>query len=298
MSLAPAPRVLLLGTRGRFSAAAFADLLRTTPVSAVAVPGRPLPHPQWNLPVSPPDGDADLAGLAQAADVPVLHVDGPEANGYAPLAEVDAELIFIACWPWRLPASVYSSPRLGCLNLHPSLLPAYRGPDPLFWQFHDGVEAGGVTLHQVAEHLDAGPVALQTEFPLRGGLTEQEASQALGALGGQLALEALARVQRNDLSLRPQEEDNASAFGWPSAEDFRFSARRSARRGYNFIRAMAERGQAFEITALDGRCFRTRDAMGYDADAELGDPWRIQHGELWLQCTPGVLRIPAPRVLS
>jgi len=292
------PRVLLLGTLGRFSSAAFADLLRTTPVSAVAVPGRPLPHPQWQLPVTPPDGEAHLAGLARAADVPVLHVDGPEANGYAPLMAVDAELILIACWPWRLPESVYGSPRLGCFNLHPSLLPAYRGPDPLFWQFHDGIQSGGVTLHQLVEQLDAGPIALQEEFLLRDGITEEETSQALGALGGRLLLEALRRVQRNDLSLRPQQKQAASVFGWPSAADFRFTAHWSARHGYNFIRAMDQRGQAFQLTALDGRYFEAHHAIGYDADAELSDPWKIQHGELWLQCSPGVLRVPAPTSMS
>ena len=81
------------------------------------------------------------------------------------LTRLDFDAITVACFSRKLPASVLRLPRLGCLNVHPSLLPAHRGPDPLFWIYHDGDETGGVTIHLMDEGFDTGPIVLRETVP-------------------------------------------------------------------------------------------------------------------------------------
>ncbi len=291
-------RIVLLGTLGQFPAAAFRGLVTRPGISTVALPGSASAHPDWQLPVQVTGEATTLATLARDAGVPTLHLAGPHADAYAPLTGLRPDLIVVACWPWRLPKALYALPRHGCFNLHPSLLPAYRGPDPLFWQFRDGVETTGVSLHSVIGRLDAGPLVLQCEYPLADGITEREATAALGALAGELLEDFLPRLQSGPLTMRDQDESRASAFTWPTAADFRVTAQGPARRAYNFIRGVADRGQIFMVETLDDRRFQASQALSFDKGMTLPVPWKIEHGELHVQCTPGVLRLPAPSAVA
>src|SRR6185312_10369836 len=97
----------------------------------------------------------------------------------------------VACFSRRLPGTLLRLPRLGCLNVHPSLLPAHRGPDPLFWIFHDGDETGGVTIHLMDEGFDTGPIVLQENVALSDDTTEAVLDLVCARRGGELLAEAL-----------------------------------------------------------------------------------------------------------
>jgi len=127
----------------------------------------------------------------------------------AQIAELGTELVICSCFPWRIPASLLTLPRYGWWNLHPSLLPAYRGPDPLFWQQQAGETTTGISLHQMDEGFDTGPIlgATTVSLPL-AHLRESE--QILGAEGGQLVVRALEQLMAGQLVSQPQDEANAS----------------------------------------------------------------------------------------
>src|SRR5512146_3112378 len=65
------------------------------------------------------------------------------------LAGLEPDLILVTGFPRLLPPAVLALPRLGCVNVHPALLPAYRGPDPIFWQFYNGEPGLGLTIHRM-----------------------------------------------------------------------------------------------------------------------------------------------------
>ena len=128
-------------------------------VVGVVLPAAAVPHllPDPAPPLarlSPPTGPAlplgepaDLLSLAWSRGLPVLAVGdfGHEA-ALAALAAFAPDVAVVACLTRRIPAAALAVPRVGFLNLHPSLLPLYRGPQPLFWQLRDGAPTGA-TVH-------------------------------------------------------------------------------------------------------------------------------------------------------
>lgn len=99
-----------------------------------------------------------VAGVQRGLDVLVTtHLQRlPELlNGLSP------DLILVAGFPRKIPSPLLALPRLGCINWHPSLLPQYRGPEPLYWQIMNGETRTGVTFHRMDDHFDTGPVLAQ-----------------------------------------------------------------------------------------------------------------------------------------
>jgi methionyl-tRNA formyltransferase len=85
------------------------------------------------------------------------------------LGELAPDLVVVVGMGWLLGPEALAIPGLGTVNLHPALLPAYRGAEPTFWQLYDGVTASGVTAHQVDRHEDRGPIIRQRGFPVPAG---------------------------------------------------------------------------------------------------------------------------------
>jgi methionyl-tRNA formyltransferase len=77
------------------------------------------------------------------------------------LKSLQPDLIFTTGFTWKLPPELLALPRLGSVNAHPSLLPRYRGPNPLFWHFMNGETQGGLTMHRMDADFDTGPILVQ-----------------------------------------------------------------------------------------------------------------------------------------
>lgn len=82
---------------------------------------------------------------------------------------IKPDLAFMCGFTYQIPAELFSIPALGFFNLHFSLLPAYGGPDPIFWQLKNGEETGGITIHKVAADFDSGEVVMQQQIPFIPG---------------------------------------------------------------------------------------------------------------------------------
>ena len=206
------------------------------------------------------------------------------------LARLDFDAITVACFSRKLPASVLRLPRLGCLNVHPSLLPAHRGPDPLFWIYHDGDETGGVTIHLMDEGFDTGPIVLRDTIPVPDAMTAAALDLVCAKRGGKLLAEALAALSKGTLQPQPQDASRASYQSWPGEDDYSITPAWSAWRAYRFIKGIGGRGELIRFVADDGATFVLRAALAYDADATLDAPWRLDGDTLMARCTPGVLR--------
>ena len=97
-----------------------------------------------------------------------------------------ADLLLVAGWPERLGAALLAGPRLGAVNVHPSLLPRYRAREPIFWTILAGDEQSGVTLHRMTAGIDAGPVLLQRAIAVPPRSTSAMLAARLDALAGEL----------------------------------------------------------------------------------------------------------------
>ncbi len=147
--------------------------------------------------------------LAEARGLPVCCPDSlREPAAQAAFAALGADAAVVAAYGVILPPAMLEAPRLGCLNVHASLLPRWRGAAPVQRALLAGDSATGVSIMRMDEGLDTGPVLLQRSLPIAPGSTAGSLTRELAALGGQLIVEALDAI--DILDARPQPESGAT----------------------------------------------------------------------------------------
>ena len=281
-------RVVFMGMDSVFSAIPLRYLLASgVQVCAVVTPGSP---PEASArPLAPHAQPPSIVEQAEAAGAPVIHVKHlHSASVLARLTAVAPDVILVACFSLILPPSLLQAPRLGCFNLHPSLLPGYRGPTPLFWQWRLGEEQTGVTLHRMTPTVDAGEIVAQVGVPLPDGSSGQQADALLAEAGAALMGQTLMRLAQGSLTARPQDEAHSTYFPWPTDSDFKLSAAWSARRAFNFMRGTAAWGYPYRLTGHNTTLW-LQSALAFDPKQKLAQPL-VRHGrEALIQLSPGVL---------
>ncbi len=284
-------RTVLLGTEGPFSSTVFRELLQAgINVVAVVVDGDHHRHHANSIVTLSTHGHGEtLPSLAASQGVPLRAArDVADPDLAAWVDDFVPDFIVVACFEQILPQAFCALARRDCLNIHPSLLPRYRGPTPLFWQLRAGEQGTGVTLHRVTSVIDAGPIIGQQTVGLDDGLGGAEIDERLAAVGAQLFVDALAGGHTGQFPVREQDEERGSYQGSPGADDFWVASDWSARRLFNFIRGTGHWGHAYPID-IDGRQFLLREALAYTADDALSVPFELSGDEIRIRCTPGTL---------
>ncbi len=157
--------------------------------------------------------------FAQAHNIPVaqpisLKLDGkyPEvaADAHALLHATPHDVMVVAAYGLILPQSILDIPRLGCINIHASLLPRWRGAAPI----HRAIEAGdaenGVTIMQMELGLDTGPMLATQKLPIAADDTTASLHDKLAQLGGDMIVDALRKLGQGPLVATPQQEVGAN----------------------------------------------------------------------------------------
>ncbi|MFQ5400661.1 MAG: methionyl-tRNA formyltransferase [Anaerolineae bacterium] len=297
-------RVLYFGLTGEFSLIPMQALLASgTAVCGVVVPENatadaqpivplpPRPRPS-SLPMQTTYAAPNIIHLAWAHNIPAFamrRAAHPETE--AVLASLQPDVACVACFTHRIPVNLLALPPHGFLNLHPSLLPAYRGPSPLFWQLRRGETETGVTIHFMDEGLDTGDIAAQARVDFPEGADGAALDRLLASKGSDLLWGVLGQLHSGHGRRRPQPAgDHAQPS--PQAADFRLDTRWPARRAFNFMRGTAEWGRPYPVTVA-GQALRLKAAVSYDPDAFLAQPLLREGNTLSIQFTPGVLRAVA-----
>ena len=152
-----------------------------------------------------------VKSFALECGIPVHQPASLRAEGVQlALAEQSPDLIVVAAYGKLLPPPVLTTPPHGCLNLHPSLLPRYRGPSPVATAIVDGEETTGVTLMLLDEGMDTGPTISQSEYPLSGRESAESVTADLFHLGTDLLLECLEPWVAGQLTAQRQDESRAT----------------------------------------------------------------------------------------
>lgn len=120
------------------------------------------------------------------------------------------ELIVVAAYGRILPQDILDCPPKGCINVHSSLLPRYRGAAPINWAILNGDGETGVTIMHMAATLDAGDIIAQAYAPIGPDETAPELTARLAELGGALLAETVARIEAGTAERIPQEEEQAT----------------------------------------------------------------------------------------
>lgn len=253
-------RVFFLGMQGSFSLPPLQALLSSAhEITAVLVPAeeeqpsgvleqlRPEPAPVDELSLFSPYVAQTLVTEAWRHEIPVYAVNqlrDPQLAQW--LRDQAPDVACVACFNRIIPLSLLSIPHHGFLNLHPSHLPHYRGPEPLFWQLRNGVNPVGITVHWMDAGVDTGDIAAQTDVPLPDGLRWTEIEQTVASEGAGLLVAVLDAIAQGTVTRRPQVEEG-SYQPLPGVEDFRLSLDWTAQRAFNFMRGTAAWGMPYDL---------------------------------------------------
>jgi len=240
------------------------------------------------VPPRPHHDETDPFHIAGIYGRPCYHVgsaSGPKCREL--LNELKPDVIAIAFFNQLLRKRVLRIPRLGTVNAHPSLLPRYRGPSPLFWMLKNGEEEGGVTVHLVDPGEDSGDVLYREVVPLTVGMTGPELLDRLADIAARLVTRAV-----DDLAsgkVRPLAQDHSQAFrlARPTYEDFEVTFDRPARMVFKQVRGLSQWAPLW--ADIGGDRFRLLEAIEFDDAEELGADHVFSGDAVVVQCEPGVV---------
>ncbi len=174
-------------------------------VAAVTQPDKPQGRSRSTL-VAPP-----VKVAAQAEDVAVLQPARPTgAEFYRTIRDLAPEVGVVVAYGHILKPDLLAIPPRGMVNVHPSLLPELRGAAPVEWAILNGLEKTGVTIMQMGEGLDSGPILHQIPHRIPDDVTGGELSEHLAEMGAQALVEALQLLEANVLKPVPQKDANAT----------------------------------------------------------------------------------------
>ena len=300
------PRVLFLGMQGKFSYAPLRALLEAgIQVCAVVMPAEQdydveIPaiqrHEQLSssrpmLPVLNSSINSSILDVARERNIPVWKVwqlSSPETIKVFTVYQPD--MICVACFSKRIPRDILNIPRLGCLNVHPSLLPANRGPEPLFWTFREGNRRTGVTIHLIDEGMDRGAIVAQEAIEIPDGISYSELEEWSTELGGKLLAKSVWDIYNGVAEFVTQDESKSSYHTFPNDDDFVVPiAEWNARHVYNFICGVATWGTPIHLL-VGTKFIHIKKAISYShetIDQNEMVMFRKSEEGFWVKCKQG-----------
>lgn len=198
------------------------------------------------------------------------------------------DCIVVVAYGKMLPAQVLDAPRLGCINVHGSLLPKYRGAAPIQWAVLNGEKVTGISTMFMAEGMDSGDILLTAETEIGPEETAGELFERLKGLGAQLLTETLERLERGELTRIPQDEAQATFAPMLKKEMSVIDWSQPAQRVHDQIRGLNPWPGA--SASLDGRRLKL---LGSRVLERSGKPAAVENqgGELVVFCGEGAIRI-------
>ncbi|GBE14745.1 MAG TPA: methionyl-tRNA formyltransferase [Proteobacteria bacterium] len=141
---------------------------------------------------------------------PVTPSSVRDKNFQAFLLDLHPDLVVVMAYGKILPPEVLAIPRLGCINIHTSLLPELRGAAPIQWAIARGYTATGVTLMQMDEGMDTGPILLQKNVEIGPNETSEQLGKRLACLAAETLLEGIPALAGGELRPEPQDDSRAT----------------------------------------------------------------------------------------
>lgn len=184
--------------------------------------------------------------VAEEADLPVIQpVQVRDQEVVNRLRTTRPDAIVVVAFGQILSRAIIEIPPYGCINVHASLLPKYRGAAPIAWTLIRGETVAGVTIMEMVEAMDAGPILLQREIPITGEDDAGTLTPRLAALGAEALIEALTAVERGQIRKVPQEDAQATSAPKLTPELGRLDWTRGATALWNLIRGLSPQPGAY-----------------------------------------------------
>lgn len=199
-------------------------------VAVVTQPDRPVGRKRV---ITPPP----IKKLAIQYDIPVYQPEKVKDEHFIDtLIALEPDIITVVAFGQILPKKVLKIPKIGCINVHASLLPKYRGAAPIQWSIINGESVTGVTTMWMDEGLDTGDIFLQEQIAIKNDWTSEDLSRELSYLGGNLLLKTLSCIKSGNLIRKPQNHEESTYAPMLKKEDGKINWLKNTNEIYNLIR--------------------------------------------------------------
>ncbi len=251
------------------------------------------------LVVTQPDKPKGRSGKLQISDVKDCAIKNgievfqpekiKEESSVSFLKSIDADIYVVAAFGQIISKEILDIPRYGCINIHASLLPKYRGAAPIQQAILDGEKVTGVTIQQMNTGVDTGDILLQREYAISDDETGGSLFDRLSILGADLVIEALDLIEKGKIIPRPQDESKASHCGKIKKDmgliDWSWSAEKIER----YIRGLNPWPSAY--TYMDGRQLKIWKAYVSDEKGECATVLKVDKKSITIGCGEGSVRV-------
>lgn len=228
-----------------------------------------------------------LVALKNSVDL--IKIDNDYSNAISKIRSYQPDVIIVSCYPRLLPSALLSIAKEGCFNIHPSMLPSFRGPVPLFWQFREGIDDFGITLHRMTNMFDDGNIISQETVKIEDGISQNKAMELLAKSSCNLVMRMLDDIENGMLTEKAQDNMRASHQTFPDENDYSISLSWSAKRIYNFVSAYKEKGRVF-VCEAEGKKYKLLDVYSYQNTCYIDDMNNESENIVILSCNLGYIR--------
>ena len=239
-----------------------------------------------------------VKACAVAHDIPVFQpvkIKDPEA--VAVLRGYQADIFVVAAFGQILSEEILAMPKYGCINIHASLLPKYRGAGPIQWAIIDGEKKTGVTIMQMEKGLDTGDMLMQTEVEITPRETADTLHDKLAEAGARLIVEALPKIEAGQVTPRKQNDAESCYAKMLTKSMGRIDWSMEAERLDCLIRGLISWPGA--VTLLRGKTLKIweeepADAASFEAQTAAKEPGTVlavEKDAFYVQTGAGVIKV-------
>ena len=280
-------RIMFMGTP-EISAICLSELIASDNEIAAVVTGKDKPRGRGNV-MTPTATKA----LAMEHDIPVYTPDTLRSEEFtALLAEINPDLIAVVAYGKILPKTVLDYPKHGCINLHVSLLPKYRGAAPMQRAIMEGERETGVTVMHMAEGLDTGDIISQEIFPIGPEDDFEAIHDRSAAVGGKLLVKTIKEIEDGTATRTVQDDSLATYAAKIEKSDCKIDFSADAVRLDAIIRGVTPIPGAFAY--LGGKMLKIYKASPIDGNGKPGEVIAVDskgEGSFAVACGSGALLV-------
>lgn len=282
-------KIIFLGTP-EFGAIILEKLAETNfkPILVITAPDKPVGRKQILTP--PP-----VKVIAQKYKIPILQPDKILDSKFK-IQDSKPDLIVVAAYGQILPKEILDFPKRGSLNVHPSLLPKYRGASPIQYAILNGDKKTGVTIMLMEEKMDRGPILNQRTLEIEKDETSTTLHRKLANLGAGLLMETISKWMQGMIKPRPQDDAQATYTKILTREDGKINWKKTAKDLEQEIRAFdywpgsftfweKRDGTMVRIKILKSRVLESKGGITYP----IGKTLVVPQNKIGVQCRKGFL---------
>jgi methionyl-tRNA formyltransferase len=280
-------RVIFMGTP-EFAVVSFNKLLANDIqiIAALTAPDKPRGR---GLKLQP----SPVKRAALAANLPVLQPENLQDNCFIQsVCDLKPDLMVVVAFR-ILPEEVFTIPPLGTVNLHGSLLPAYRGAAPINWAIINGEKMTGATTFFIKKGVDRGNIIDQVEIPVTPDMTAGELHDIMALKGADLLVDTCRKIEMGTVATSVQDESLVIRAPKIRREDCIIDFHQPVEKVHNFIRGLSPYPSAY--TFLNGKrlfLFRSSIIDSKKLKTQAGKVTLVINNEkIVIQCTPGLMAV-------